>query len=234
MALTCIIVDDDEASRLMAEQCVKRTPALDLKKSFSSAEDAIKFLEQNSINVIFLDVEMPGMSGIDFLRDYKHNAQIVMITGKKEYAADAFDYNVTDYIVKPIEYTRFLKAVSKLEEMNNAVELDKTDPINSNEIFIKHNSKHVKLNMNDIKWIEALDDYVNIYTTAQRYTILSTMKGMEQKLANKSFCRIHRSFIINLKCVKQIADSTVVLADDKTLPISRSYGNILKSKLNYL
>lgn len=230
MKLRCIIVDDDENSRSVIEHCVNKTDFLTLVGVYSGAKDAIMGLKENPADLIFLDVEMPEMSGIDFIKTFTEIPQVVLITSKKDYAAEAYDYNVTDYVVKPVDYIRFLKASEKAREMHQSITRNE---VNIDEIFIKKDSKLIKLNSKDINWIEALSDYVNIYTTGQRYTVLTTMKGIESKLSSKDFVRVHRSYIIRIDKIREIEENTVFIGEN-AIPISRSYKETLLKKLNLL
>jgi DNA-binding LytR/AlgR family response regulator len=207
-----------------------KTDFLSLEGIYSSAKDALVGLKSKPADVIFLDVEMPEMSGIDFMKTFTDIPQVVIVTSKKEYAAEAYDYNVTDFVSKPIDYARFLKAAEKAREMHSSITRSE---INLDEIFIKKDSRLIKLHANEINWIEALSDYVNIYTTGQRYTVLTTMKGIESKLPPKDFARVHRSYIIRIDKIKEIEENTVFIGEN-AIPISRSHKEALLKKLNLL
>ena len=173
---------------------------------------------------------MPEMSGIEFIREFKEKPQIILISSKKEYAAEAFDFNITDYIVKPAAYARFLKAAEKALEIEESI---KVNDDNKKELYIKKDSRLIKIDCKDVLYIEALSDYVNIYTTTVRYTVLSTMKGIEAKLPLKEFARIHRSYIIRLDKIKAIEDGAVII-NEQTIPISNSYKKDFINVLNIL
>lgn len=231
LTMNCIIVDDDELSRKSIEMCVSRTDFLQLSGSFSGAQSALNFIATNKCDLIFLDVEMPDINGMEFLKNFKSQAQIIIVSGKKEYAAEAFDFNVTDYIVKPVEYARFLKAVIRATELKTNLQVSQNE---SDDIFIKKDSRLIKLDAKDIVWIEALADYVNIYcANGERHTLLATMKLMEDKLKKSDFSRVHRSFIIRLDKIKQIEENSVSVGG-KVLPISRGYKDNLFKKLNLI
>lgn len=226
--MNCIIVDDEEISRKVVEKCAERTDFLNIVGVCESAIEAKKLLETNMVDVIFLDIEMPEMSGLDLIRNFKEIPQIVFISSKAEYAAEAFDYDVTDYIVKPVDYARFLKAAEKANEINENIQRKGAD-----HIFIKKESRLVRVDFKDIHWVEALADYVNIYTPSERHTVLSTMKAIEAKLPESQFMRIHRSYIVRLDQIREIEDNNVAL-DGKNLPISRSKKDEFLSKMNTL
>ena len=225
--MNCLIVDDDEIARAVVKLCVERTEFLNLIAECSKAMDAVEIMKRHKIDLIFLDVEMPGMTGIDFIKTFPEIPQIILVTRKKEYAAEAFDYNVTDYIVKPVDHTRFLKAALKAKTINENIS---ASPHGNGDIFIKKDSGIIKLNIREISWIQALADYVTIYTNGERHTILSTMKSIEVKLPVKEFARVHRSYIVRLDKIKAIKQNKLTISD-QIIPISRFYRDNLFSKL---
>ncbi len=226
--MNCIIVDDELMSRMAVEHCVEQTNTLNLVASCSSAMEAIKILEKEEIELIFLDVEMPGMSGLDMLKNIKSIPQVILITSKKEYAVEAFEYDVVDYIVKPVDYGRFLKAINKVKERVKAQSLESVD---SESMFVKTDKRLFKINTEDILWVEALGDYVNINTVERKYIVHSTMKSIEAKLPSKHFARAHRSYIVNVDRIKVIED-TILAIEEKVIPIGQSYRKNLMEKLN--
>ncbi len=233
--MNCIIIDDDEMSRRVAEEFISRTDFLNQINSFSSAVEAINFIKQGAeVHLIFLDIEMPEMSGIDFLNTLTKPPQIIIISSKEKYAIQAFDYDVTDYLLKPITYARFFKAASKAYEKFNKgrslVDVDK-------EIFIKKNSSLVRIKYNDILWVEALENYVVINTTTEKFTIHFTMKSIENQLPTVRFKRVHRSFIVNVSRITSIEDNSVIIKlndSKKVIPIGKSYREKLLSEINLM
>lgn len=228
--MNCLIVDDDPVAQKSLEHCINRTEGLTLVATCSNAADALKAIKSNAIDLIFLDVEMPEMSGLDFLRTFKDVPQIILVTGKKEYAAEAFDYDVTDFLLKPFDYARFLKAVDKAQQISGSMQVGDGD---EGGIFIKKESRLVRLPAGSILYVEALADYVNIYTADGRHTVLATMKSVESKLPQKEFVRIHRSFIIRLDKIEEIEENAVKIGG-KVLPISRSHKEDLFRRLKLL
>jgi two-component system LytT family response regulator len=230
--LNCLIIDDDEIARKSVEHCISKTAFLTLEASCSGVSQALEIIRTKSIDLIFLDVEMPEMSGMDFLRTFKDIPQIILITGKKEYAAQGFDYDVTDFLLKPLDYPRFLKAANKALQIHQSLEVKGENGEDS--LFIKkESSRFVRLTFREIQYIEALADYVNIYTAEGRHTILSTMKAIETKLPSRDFMRIHRSFIIRLDRITEIEENAVTIAG-KSIPISRSNKEDLFRRLNLI
>jgi DNA-binding LytR/AlgR family response regulator len=228
--MNCLIVDDDEIARRSVQHAVERTDFLRLAGSCSSVPEAMKIIRENKIDLVFLDVEMPEMTGIDFLRTFKEIPQIILITGKKEYAAEAFDYDVTDFLLKPIDYPRFLKAAMKAQTIRDSMQVKDGE----DALFIKKDGNRlVRLPAKDILWVEALADYVNIHTKEIRHTVLATMKSIEAKLPSKDFIRIHRSYIVRLDQVSEIEENSVMVGG-KMLPVSRSHREDLFKRLKLL
>lgn len=234
--MNCIVIDDDDMSRRVIEEFVNRTDFLSLNRSFTGAVEAINYVKQETVevNLIFLDIEMPEMSGIDFLNTLTHPPQIIIISSKEKYAIQAFEYSVTDYLLKPITYARFFKAASKAYENFNK---GKSMLDGDKEIFIKKNSSLVRIKYNDILWVEALENYVVINTMNDKFTIHFTMKSIENQLPMVKFKRVHRSFIVNVSRITSIEDNSVVikLADGrKIIPIGKSYRDKLLREINLM
>ncbi len=230
--MDCLIIDDDEIARRTVQHCVERTDFLRLAGTCASVPEALKIIREKKIDLIFLDVEMPEMTGMDFLRTFKEIPQIILITGKKEYAAEAFDYDVTDYLLKPIDYPRFLKAAMKAQSIHNSMQVNHED--GEDALFIKKDGNRlVRLPATEILWIEALADYVNIHTKDARHTVLATMKSIEAKLPAKDFIRIHRSYIVRLDKVSEIEENSVIVGG-KIIPVSRSHKDDLFRRLKLL
>lgn len=232
--MNCIIIDDDKLSRKIIEEFVGRTESLQLIHSYENAVDAINaFKTEQDIDLIFLDIEMPEMSGLDFLDTLKNPPQIIIISSKDKYALNAFEYDVTDYLLKPISYSRFFKAVDKAVDRFNKSKIDAL----GDEIFIKKNSALVRLKYDDILWVEALENYVIFTTYADKFTIHFTMKAIESKLPQHKFTRVHRSFIVNTKSINVIEDNSVIIKTkegNKSIPIGKSYKDKLMGDINLI
>ncbi|NOY37926.1 MAG: response regulator transcription factor [Chlorobi bacterium] len=232
--MNCIIIEDDELSKKVLEEYVKRTDSLTLVATFRNAIDAINHLSNKTkVDLVFLDIELPEMTGVEFLESIQQHPQVIITSSKEKYALTAFDFDVTDYILKPIRYPRFYKAVEKAHKISKFSEFSQTD----NEIFIKKGSSLVKLSFNDIHWVEALENYVVLYTGSGKYTIHFTMKAMANNLPYHHFIRIHRSYIANTRLITAIYDKNVELTvnDQKyTLPLGKSFRDELLSKINLM
>lgn len=225
-----IIIEDDKLFVLVLQELVNKNQHLDLVEVFFNAEDAIEFLKQEEVDLILLDVELPEMSGMEVFPALSKSTQVILITGDKEYALEAFDYNVTDYILKPVTTERFAKAIQKAHE----IFISRNIPlINKNQIFIRENNTYLNIEANHLLYIEALGDYVTITTKNKKFTLLTTMKHIESKLQKDRFIRTHRSFIVNINCIDSIDNNSIVI-DKKTIPIGKSYKNNVFSMLNLI
>ena len=230
--LNCIVVDDDEASRLMITKYIDRTDFLDLSGTFDNAIDASNLLlsnDKHNIDLIFLDIEMPEMNGLDLARSLNGMQPVIFITSQKRYAAEAFEGNTVDYIVKPPEYSRFLKAVQKAKEQYEKSKKSELE----NYIFVKSESRFVRIPFDELMYLEALADYVIFHTINSKYVVHHTMKGIEKRLPDNIFSRVHRSFIVNRTKISQIEDIHVSIGDNK-IPIGAFYREKFLSKLNIL
>jgi len=233
--MNCIIIEDESMSVRIIQEFIRKTTDLNLVHTFSNAIDAINILQSDeSIELIFLDIELPEMSGMEFLDSIKEPPQVIIISSKGLYAADAFDYDVADYLVKPITYARFYKAIQRARKR---LEKDKLDKVGRSEIFIKKDATLVRLKYDEILWIEALENYVIFNTFNEKFTIHFTMKAIEQKLPQEKFTRVHRSFIVNTSCIDAIEDNSVLVKvhdGTKSIPIGKSYKDKLMGDINLI
>jgi DNA-binding LytR/AlgR family response regulator len=233
--MNCIILDDDDLSRRILEEFINKTEGLVLKHSCSDPVQCINILKRDdAVDLIFLDIEMPEMSGIDFLDSLLTQPQVIIFSSKGKYAVDSYNYDVTDYLLKPVSYKRFLQAIEKVEKRTREATSDQSG---GNEIFIKKNSTLVRLKYDEILWIEALENYVIFNTYKDKYTIHFTMKAIEQKLPPKKFTRVHRSFIVNTSRIEVIEDNSVIIKTEdssKSIPIGKSYKEKLMKDINLI
>ncbi|MDX1327736.1 MAG: LytTR family DNA-binding domain-containing protein [Arenibacter sp.] len=228
MKLRCIIVDDSSMQRMAVAKLVNNHPSLALVAEYSNAIEAKNGIKNNEIDLIFLDVEMPIITGFDLLESLDNSPQVILITGKPDYALKAFEYDVTDYLHKPISLSRFDAAVKramvKYEQINKVIE-------DEEHIFVKSNLKKRKVILNDIKWIEALGDYIKLVTDEANIVILSTMKSFEKQLPENKFLRIHKSYIVNLEKIEKFNSKNVEVSG-KQIPLSRNKKTELAQALN--
>lgn len=228
-----IIVDDDELCRTIVEDLIKEVEDFNCVGVFENALEAFKFLNDNEVDVIFLDVEMPKMGGMELLRNLKVNPLIVMITSHDEFALESYEYNVTDFLKKPVTASRFFKTVQKIKKQINSDESLSFDSNNSEYVFIKTDAKLVQIRLDEILWVEALGNYMRLHTEDDKHTVLSTMKEIEAKLPIKDFIRVQRSFIVRLDKILTIEDNYVIVKN-KQIHIGKAYKDEFNKRLNLL
>jgi len=217
MKLKCIIVDDEEPFIELMEIFVRVHPRLELVSSCRSANDAREILANNDIDLMFLDIEMPGLSGMDLVRSSKHLPQVIFVSSHTEFALEAFEYDVTDYIVKPPTEQRFNKAVAKAIKTFGYQAL----VAEKEHLYFKVDSNLVKVKFNDISCVESLGDYIKLYEGDNRHIILATMNSMQNTLGADRFMRIHRKFIVSLEAITKIDNYNVELEGGKVIQVSK-------------
>jgi DNA-binding LytR/AlgR family response regulator len=227
--MDCLIVDDEEMSRNVVKHFVEQTKSLNLIGICSDGFEATTILHKTDVDIIFLDIEMPGMTGYELIKSMTNPAEIILITAKKEHAVEAFEYRVTDYLLKPITYPRFLQAIGRVQENMAGVQ----GRIKAKELYVRTDSKIVKVNFDEILYIEALADYIMIITSNNKYIVHSTMKGFQSRLPEDQFSRVHRSYIINRDKIETIENLFVVI-NKKFIPIGASYKDEFIDNLNML
>jgi two-component system, LytTR family, response regulator len=219
MKLNCIVVDDSAVQRVTITKLVNESTLLHLIGDFANALEAKNCINNNTIDLIFLDVEMPLINGFDLLDGLKTKPQIIFITSKADYAAKAFDYEATDFLQKPLSKERFIKAIKKAADLH-ALRYDLHEE-QGESIVIKSNLKKFKVYVSKIKWIEAYGDYIKVVTDDETHLVLSTMKGFEKELPESKFIRVHKSFIINLARVEKFNNKFAEIGSTK-IPLSRN------------
>lgn len=233
--MNCIIVDDDKLSCKIIEGYVNKSSSLTLAGIYSDSVEARNVLtRRHDIDLIFLDIEMPEMNGFDFINSLDFPPNIVIISSAEEYALKAFDFNVVDYLLKPITYGRFCKAIDKTVRYFSRKEAATNG---DEEIFIKKGSSLVKLKQRDIIYIEALENYVTLNTNDDKFTIHFTMKAIESQLPSGVFIRVHRSFIINKSKIQTIKENTLdinVGGTLKSIPVGKSFRDSLLNDINVM
>ncbi|MFY7811177.1 MAG: LytR/AlgR family response regulator transcription factor [Flavobacterium sp.] len=232
--MNCIIIDDDEISRVLISNMIIKSEELNLSQTFTSAVEALKFLNENTIDLIFLDIHMPNFNGFDFIKTLKDPPNVILITSDKNFAIQAFEYEcIVDYLVKPINYDRFLKSIIKLKSKSKIESKTEIKEETASDLYVNIDKKLIKINYNSISIIEAKGDYIYIITDKKSYIVHSTLKKIEEKLPKNLFIKIHRSYIINFSKIIDIEDNTVVI-DKYVIPISRTNKQELINKLNLL
>jgi len=234
MILKVVIVDDEPLSRSFLEKYAQKIGGLEIAGSFEDAGSALTYLQKNEIDILFLDVEMPELSGFQLLDQLMYMPKVILTTSKTDYAFDAFQYGVVDYLKKPIPYNRFQESINKIKEsLGKNIEsiYVKNSGTATEEIFIKADGKLTRLNFQEILYIESLGDYVKYFTASRSYTTLSTLKAVEERISNNNFMKVHRSFIVNIQKIKDIQDNTLVI-EGKVIPISKSHKSEVMSRIN--
>ncbi|MFK7905601.1 MAG: LytR/AlgR family response regulator transcription factor [Chitinophagales bacterium] len=234
--MKCLIVDDEAISRRTLVKMCSKVDFLDVIAECSDATQALIYLQNEDIDLIFLDIHMPNMTGIEFVRTMRQLPQVIFSTSDENFALEAFEYNVTDYIIKPVTYPRFLKAVQKahaIYESESVTSSTHAPKIEQQTLFLKEDGRFTKLNITDILWIESVGDYANFITVKDKHTVHATLKKIEMRLPPERFHKIHRKYIINLSKIIDIEDNSVLIKD-KILPISRRNKDSLMKKLNLI
>lgn len=236
--MKCIIIDDEEMARAIIEQLVNHHSELSLEAQFPSAIEAIKYLNQNQVDLIFLDIHMPNFTGFDLIETLKEPPKIILTTSDRNFALQAFEYDfIVDYLVKPITQERFNKAITKAATFLNALSSSSNTNAKKEdgekEMYVNIDRRLVKIEFSTINLIEAKGDYILIKTTGKNYTVHSTLKKIEDKLPKDTFLKVHRSYIINVKKIVDIEDNSVLI-EKEVIPVSRSNRPELMKRLNLL
>lgn len=213
--IRCIIIEDEPLALKQMVSYVEKTPFLDVKASLDNAFDAITFLTENEIDLMFVDINLPDLSGMDFVKSLLNPPRVIFTTAYRDYAVDGFRVDAVDYLVKPISYTDFLQAANRANEIIKKKEVD--------FLLIKSEYKIIRVNFSDIQYIEGMREYVRIHLENSKpvMTLLS-MKNIEQKLPSSQFLRVHRSFIVNLKKITTIERNRIVF-DKELIPVGDQY-----------
>lgn len=223
MSLRCLIVDDEPLARKIIKDYIREISDLECIGEMTNAIDAFNFLNKNRVDLIFLDINMPNLSGLNLVRQLKEKPLIIFTTAHPEFAVEAFEVEAFDYLVKPISFDRFLKTCNKAL-------LNNSENINSEAQFIaiKENKRYYRVNINDIYYLKAFGDYIRIFSKEKTYITKETLAGFSQNL-NDRFVQVHRSYIINIDHVEYM-EGNHVLINTKKIPVSKSYREELRDK----
>jgi two-component system, LytTR family, response regulator len=232
--MKCIIVDDNKMARTAIRLMIEQVDFLDLKHECENPIDAFNILQKEEIDLVFLDVEMPEMSGVDLIKNLERRPIFILISAKKEYAVEAFELNVADYIIKPVSLARFTMAVSRAKELfDSRHRKPEASTDGKNYIFARSNGVLAKIKIDEIRYIQALGDYVTIHTDKKHYTIHSTLKAMEEKLPSDKFYRLHRSYLVAVDQIETVEENTAYVGK-QNLPIGEQFKKGLLQKLNLI
>jgi DNA-binding LytR/AlgR family response regulator len=226
--IRCVAIDDEKLALDLIEDDILKVPFLQLVKKCKGGIEALDVLRTEKIDLLFLDIQMPDISGIQFLRSLPNKPLVIFTTAYDKYALEGFELDVIDYLLKPYSFERFLKAVNKAREYLSIQDKSKVLPVpgeisfSSQFIFVKSDYKLVKIEITEIEYIESLKDYIKIVSGGKPVVTLSSMKAIEEKLVPPDFIRVHRSFIVNVRKIKYI-HRNFVMAGDKEVPIGDNY-----------
>lgn len=215
--LKCVVVDDEPIARDIIESFISEIPFLQLEASFGEAAKALMYLQENTIDIVFSDIEMPKFTGLELAQSLSNVPVIIFITAHRNFALEGFDTGASDYLVKPVRFDRFLKAVNRAKEHLSLKKIAFVHQINSDRIFIKSEGKLIKILLNEILYVEAQGDYLKFVINGGSYATLGTLKAMEEVLKLPMFFRVQRSFILNLEAVRSLNGNVVELTDGKTI-----------------
>lgn len=236
--MNCIIIDDEATARAIISQLCSNILSLNVVEEFPNAIQAIKYLNQNQVDLIFLDIHMPDFTGFDFIETLKNPPKIILTTSDANFAIQAFEYDcIVDYLVKPIALPRFKKAIAKAEafkqENPTTEDSSKVETTSGNDLYVNIDRRLIKIDIPSIYLVEAKGDYIQVKTETKNYTVHSTLKKIEEKLPKSLFLKIHRSYIINVNKIIDIEDNSVLIKKD-VIPVSRSNRPELMKRLNLL
>lgn len=234
--MNCIIIDDEATARAIIGQLCSNVSSLNVLEEFPNALQAIKYLNQNEVDLIFLDIHMPDFTGFDFIQTLKNPPKIILTTSDSKFAIEAFEYDcIVDYLVKPITLPRFEKAIQKAESTISkvATSSESVETTSGNDLYVNIDRRLIKIDIPSIYLVEAKGDYIHVKTEDKNYTVHSTLKKIEEKLPQDLFLKIHRSFIINVNKIIDIEDNSVLIKKD-VIPVSRSNRPELMKRLNLL
>jgi len=228
--IRCLVVDDEPLALHILEDYISKMPFLSLVKATTNPIEALQLVQEGGIDLVFLDVQMPELTGIQFLRIANGKAKVILTTAYSQYALEGYELDVIDYLLKPIAFDRFFKSVQKAQTIiqpsaKSEVKLETSAPQNdflSDFIFVKTEHKIQKVYLNDILFIEGLKDYISIFTPAERIITLQNMKKMEDALPEKHFIRVHKSYIVSINKIDSIERSRIFIGD-KIIPVGDTY-----------
>jgi DNA-binding LytR/AlgR family response regulator len=230
MKWTSVIVEDLQVAADYLAKCCEKSGLLDVKGHFTNVEQALEYLNKNSVDVLFLDVEMPGATGFDLLDQLAYYPKVILTTSKSEYAYNAFEYNVTDFLKKPFTFQRFQEALNKLTAAAGENNISSTA---TDHIFIKCDGKLVRLNNDDILFIESMGDYVKFVTFDKKYITHNTIKNLEEKVNRQCFIKVHRSYIININKIDDIRENDLYIKGNE-IPVSKAHKADVLRRLNII
>ena len=243
--MDCIVIDDEKMARVIIKTLSNETKDINVVEEFSNSMDAFKFLHSTKIDLIFLDIHMPGFSGLDFIKTLKDPPKVIFTTSDAKFAIEAFEFDfIVDYLLKPITAERFTKAIEKAQKLIYLENLENTkkttsdftqeeDEEHKNDFYVNIDRRLVKIDLPSICYVQAKGDYIYVKTDTKEYEVHASLKKIEQKLPSSLFLKVHRSYIINVKKIIDIEDNSVLINRD-IIPVSRSNRPDLMKRLDLL
>lgn len=216
--IKCVIVDDEPLAVSLLESYVNKVPFLELVFSTENPIEAIEYVQKNASDLVFLDIQMPELTGINFMKILGDKKKYILTTAYSEYALEGYDHHIIDYLLKPIPFERFYKSALKAQE--RFILAGSAGPTC---FFVKSSGQQHRINFEDILYVESIRDYVNVKTREQEYIVLDTLKSMEQQLPETFFVRVHKSFIVNLNQIRNVTARKITLITDHEIPVGESY-----------
>ena len=237
MKTKCLVIDDEPLARDLMRSHIGKLENFEIVAECGDAMKALQELRNYQVDLMFMDIQMPQITGIEFLKTLKHPPKVIITTAYREYALDGFELDVVDYLLKPITFERFLKSINKFyqiaqEESQNIVTAVSTTIPDAAFIYVKENKKVIKLYLNEILYVEGLSEYVQIHTAKKRIVTKTSMTNMQNKLPDTGFIRIHKSFIVSMDRIEAFTTHSIEVPG-KELPIGRSYKNSVLEALKY-
>ena len=230
MKITCAIIDDEPLAIQVIESHLKQFNNIEITDTFNNPLKAFEVLQINKPDVIFLDINMPQMTGFTFLQSLSYKPLVVVTTAYREYAVESFELDVTDYLVKPIPFNRFLKTINKIYQIKQLKSTSESNLQQEPHIFLKVNKKLIKVYLTDILFVESLKDYIKVITNLGDYVVHKSLTAITEELPSSNFIRVHRSFTVSISQVKALDGNTIEIADKK-IPIGRMYLKEAKERI---
>ncbi|MEQ9305170.1 MAG: LytTR family DNA-binding domain-containing protein [Marinoscillum sp.] len=226
--LKCAIIDDEQPARKLIAEYIKKVPSLSLVGEYKNPIEAMTNVAPDHVDILFLDIQMPGLTGLEFIKTLNKKPNIIFTTAYSEYALESYDLDVVDYLLKPIAFDRFLRAINKVHELQSKAAM--TNVNHNNYLMVKSDGQTHRILIKDILYIEGLKEYVSIYTSSGRVITLESLKNLETTLPVSTFCRVHKSYIVNISLVNSHSNHDLMIGAKK-IPIGVSYRDEVLNKL---
>ena len=233
--MKCIIIEDQPPAQRILQKYIEDTGSLEIMGIFSDAIQAMEFLRSETIDLLFLDIHLPKISGIEFLKTLPTTPAVILTTAYPDYALEGYELNVVDYLLKPFSFERFLKAVAKVPSRSHdkvAANHDQHKTESRKEIFIKSGYEHLRIEISDILYIHSDSDYTEIVTASKKYLSSDSLRYWEEKLADNKFIRVHKSYLVNVNQIRKLSGNQIYLSDTLRIPIGRAYKEEFMKRLH--